>query len=604
MKNLIGKEDMLLNQRNKQSLPSEFYDADYYLRGIETGKSCYQNYRWLPELTMPMVMRIIDYLHIRPDQTILDYGCFPAGVKILMGNKNYKNIEEICVGEEITTSKGSIKRVLSASKRKVKKTIIIHLSHKMKIESSLEHPFLCQKREEVLCRPSGWNGTCNTNHPKGCSKCHKKGKYDSPYFVNAEDLKPGDYLCLPRFSKKEYFIEKDDWAEFLGFYLAEGNLIYSHKHHNKPHNIGGLEFTFHIKEKNYAERIVFLSKKLGGVSTSVRECEERHTLTVLVFGKVLAEEVLRLGGQKADKKKLAPEIINTWKDSSIRKLVISWLKGDGCLFHNPINGGTVWGGCSISHDLILGMRQILLRLGIMNTLTKIKKKVDRRQAYNLTIYGRFNINKLNEKEQRTTNTSIQNRMSDDYIFVPIRKIKIKNKKTFVYNMEVQGDHTYIANDLCVHNCSLGFVVKAFRLLHRQAWGFDISKYAIDNVDPMVKPYCFTSTNLVEIPESFDYCIAKDVLEHISYECIENILKYINAKNIFAIIPLGSNDKYEAPSNDLDISHIICEQLDWWLETFAHSNWEFIHFGYRIDGIKDSYYRKYPRAHGFFFCKRR
>lgn len=51
------------------------YDEDYYLRGQETGKSLYTDYRWLPELTMPMVQRMISYLAIRHGDTILDYGC-------------------------------------------------------------------------------------------------------------------------------------------------------------------------------------------------------------------------------------------------------------------------------------------------------------------------------------------------------------------------------------------------------------------------------------------------------------------------------------------------------------------------------------------------
>lgn len=53
----------------------DMYDADYFLRGKQTGKSLYTNYRWLPDLTKPMVASIISHLGIQPDDTILDFGC-------------------------------------------------------------------------------------------------------------------------------------------------------------------------------------------------------------------------------------------------------------------------------------------------------------------------------------------------------------------------------------------------------------------------------------------------------------------------------------------------------------------------------------------------
>ena len=51
------------------------YDENYYERGIETGVSCYSNYRWIPELTIPMAARLIEYLGIAEHQKILDFGC-------------------------------------------------------------------------------------------------------------------------------------------------------------------------------------------------------------------------------------------------------------------------------------------------------------------------------------------------------------------------------------------------------------------------------------------------------------------------------------------------------------------------------------------------
>lgn len=51
------------------------YDADYFLRGAETGKSLYTDYRYLPLLSQPMCERIVEYCGITESDSILDFGC-------------------------------------------------------------------------------------------------------------------------------------------------------------------------------------------------------------------------------------------------------------------------------------------------------------------------------------------------------------------------------------------------------------------------------------------------------------------------------------------------------------------------------------------------
>ena len=49
------------------------YDEEYFERGIESHKSCYTNYRWIPELTIPLAFRLIEYLRISSSEKILDF---------------------------------------------------------------------------------------------------------------------------------------------------------------------------------------------------------------------------------------------------------------------------------------------------------------------------------------------------------------------------------------------------------------------------------------------------------------------------------------------------------------------------------------------------
>lgn len=53
----------------------KFYDEDYFIRGKESGKSLYTDYRWLPDLTIPMVKAIALHLDMSRGDTVLDFGC-------------------------------------------------------------------------------------------------------------------------------------------------------------------------------------------------------------------------------------------------------------------------------------------------------------------------------------------------------------------------------------------------------------------------------------------------------------------------------------------------------------------------------------------------
>lgn len=56
-------------------LSRELYGEDYFERGIESGLSLYENYRWLPDLTISMVKAIVKHTGMAPGSSILDVGC-------------------------------------------------------------------------------------------------------------------------------------------------------------------------------------------------------------------------------------------------------------------------------------------------------------------------------------------------------------------------------------------------------------------------------------------------------------------------------------------------------------------------------------------------
>ena len=159
-------------------------------------------------------------------------------------------------------------------------------------------------------------------------------------------------------------------------------------------------------------------------------------------------------------------------------------------------------------------------------------------------------------------------------------------------------------------CAKGYLVKALRLLYRDAYGVDVSEYAIENADPVAKDFCslkkehWKRTRQLGFPSRYDYCIAKDVFEHIDKQELKTELANIPAEVLFAVIPLGEGGSYIAGVNDWDITHKICETGEWWVDFFSHTMWNVQDFRLCIPGIKDQYYEQNPESHGFFTLRRR
>lgn len=182
----------------------------------------------------------------------------------------------------------------------------------------------------------------------------------------------------------------------------------------------------------------------------------------------------------------------------------------------------------------------------------------------------------------------------NYRWIP--EMTIPMVMTIIDYLEIKRNETVLD-----FGCAKGYMVKAFRLLYRKAWGIDVSEYAIRAGN---SEYCYIKNGSIapnSVPDHFDYCIAKDVFEHLSLPALLEEVNWIrnNCNMLFAVIPLGDGINFDCPINDKDITHVLKHGANWWKSIFAESKWNLLDFTYRIDGIKDGYYEKYPEAHGFF-----
>jgi SAM-dependent methyltransferase len=152
-------------------------------------------------------------------------------------------------------------------------------------------------------------------------------------------------------------------------------------------------------------------------------------------------------------------------------------------------------------------------------------------------------------------------------------------------------------------CSKGYFVKALRLLDVDAYGIDISPYAIEHADVEIKNYCKLTSDNDPIPfnRKFKWILTKDVLEHMSTEHLHKFFQDYSDKGEFMyhVVPLGDNGKFRIPEYHLDKSHVQINDEEWWEKLFNQYGWKIKSLKYKTQGIKENWSEHHPTGNGFF-----
>ncbi len=114
-------------------------------------------------------------------------------------------------------------------------------------------------------------------------------------------------------------------------------------------------------------------------------------------------------------------------------------------------------------------------------------------------------------------------------------------------------------------CALGMLVKILRDRGVEAYGIDISEYAINNVDDSIKPYCavcsLTEALPANFPPKFDLVFSSEVIEHL-YE--EDAINAIGQLCKYTDTILFSS----TPHDITDETHVNVHLDEYWARVFA------------------------------------
>ena len=171
-----------------------------------------------------------------------------------------------------------------------------------------------------------------------------------------------------------------------------------------------------------------------------------------------------------------------------------------------------------------------------------------------------------------------------------------------FPMACQLREMYPDSKILDFGCAKGFLVYALRLMGIEAFGFDVSKYAIKNCISEIRQYLYCPNNFRDLPK-IDVIFAKDTFEHISYNRISDVLNFLSqlCRKAFFIVPFGDNGKYRIFAYEKDVTHIIAEDEIWWNEQFINAGFKIIGFSYGFKNFKENW-TKFKDGNGFYILE--
>ena len=114
-------------------------------------------------------------------------------------------------------------------------------------------------------------------------------------------------------------------------------------------------------------------------------------------------------------------------------------------------------------------------------------------------------------------------------------------------------------------CAMGYLVEALRDLGVEAYGVDVSEYAISKVREDLKPFCKAASALEELPEDFprhfDLVTAIEVAEHLYEEDSDLFFDHLCSWGDQVVFS-STDDDYDEPT------HVNVQKIEYWTKKFA------------------------------------
>lgn len=345
--------------------------------------------------------------------------CFVAGTKIY-SNKGYKNIEDIAVGDYVLTHTGAFQKVLNVGMK------FSNDIYKIKAQGILETTVTGNHPYYIRSMKRSWNN----------EKRMYERSFSKPEWKEVKKIGTKDFIGINILKTSENpmsLTQVDCWL--LGRYVADGYIRNSIRQ-NRTNSYNHIVVFCIGKEK--IERFKYETSKS---KYHIGFSEERTSYKCRIIDESFMNLCLECG--KGAMNKHIPSWIMNLPNHLLEEFLNGYMSGDGCYTNNNYKATTI--SKQLALDLLLCVQKVY-RVGARIYRTRRKKKtfiegrcVNQKDTYEIIFTKEMHKQKNYE-------------VIDDIIWYPVKDIQRQDYAANVYNLEVELDNSYTANNAIVHNC--------------------------------------------------------------------------------------------------------------------------------------------------------
>lgn len=358
-----------------------------------------------------------------PDHDLLTGG-FPCVLPdtLITTKRGMIPVEEVKVGDEVLTHKNRWKKVLKTMNQPSDHYYNVKISGSPNLRITGEHPVYSKKMIKVF------------------DKNKRKGErvFSESTWIKTEELREDDFIAFGTWSDKYSSNEKkltNSECWLIGRYMADGFII-DGKRKDRKNSYNNKTIFCIGKSKN--EEFIEQCEKSGYHFT----ISEGRTATKHILSNKRFKDLCLECGKGASNKKIPFWIMNL-PVNKLEKFLKGYISGDGSYSRGKFSAS------SVSKTLIYQIGQIVHR--VYKTHYSIYKV---KTPEKTVIEGRV----VNQKDYWNIRFDVKSNKLDNYNFINNNIFARYNDKERVdgefqvYNIEVEDDNSYVADNVIVHNC--------------------------------------------------------------------------------------------------------------------------------------------------------